>query len=134
MTRRAVLPFLTGVAWAQPTKQSVSTADVTGAWILDTVAGSAPDSINVKRWRINLAANGQWTYSVEMNEKYSGKRLDGSGSWKIVSGESEYTADGIKVKSRLMIRDGKLTLSPDPVVAMPGGHPAVMTTYKRLPQ
>lgn len=101
-----------------------------GTWILETVAGKPPVSSNVKTWRINFAANHQWTYSGEMAGVFDGTRVNGSGTWEIVSGALDYTAGSNKGTSKLTIKNGTLTLTPDPVI-MPGGKTPAETTYKR---
>ena len=66
-----------------------------------------------------------------MDEQLGELRVNGSGSWKIVSGELEYTAGSNKGRSKLTIAKDILTLTPDPVVTMPGGKASAVTTYKK---
>ena len=121
---------MSALVWAQP-QQAVGSKDITGTWILETVAGKPPGSINIKTWRISFTANQQWTYGGEMNEKFGGMKLSGSGSWKIIANELEYAAGSNKGRSKLRIDNGVLILTPDPVVTMPGGKFPAVTTYKK---
>ena len=111
-------------------QHSIAAKDVAGVWILETAAGQPPASVNIKTWRIDFSADGKWTYAGEMTGQFGGVRVNGSGSWKIVSDALEYTAGDNKGSSKPTIKNGILTLSPDPVVT-PGGKTPVVTTYRR---
>ena len=104
--------------------------DLLGTWVLETVGGDPPATINMRSWRIVFSTNHQWTYSGEMTGKFAGMEVNGSGTWKISSGVLEYTAGENKGQSTPTIRQRILTLSPDPVV-MPDGKTPVFTTYRR---
>jgi hypothetical protein len=108
---------------------SIRADDLLGTWLLETVGGDPPGTINIKSWRIVFSTNQQWTYSGEMTGKFAGMHLNGSGTWKVSSGVLEYTAGENKGRLTPTIRQRILTLSPDPVV-MPDGKTPVVTTYK----
>jgi hypothetical protein len=108
---------------------SLRANDLVGTWVLETVGGDPPATINIKSWRIVFSANHQWTYSGEMTGRFAGMQLNGSGAWEISSGVLEYTAGANKGRSTPTIRQRILTLSPDPVV-MPDGKKPAVTTYK----
>ncbi len=130
---RAVLFFAfttAALVWAQRS-EAVGPKELEGTWILETVAGKPPGLVNIKTWRITFSANQQWTYGGEMDGPFGGVSVNGSGSWKIVSDELDYTAGDNKGRSKLTIGKGILTLTPDPVVSMPGGKTSAVTTYKK---
>jgi hypothetical protein len=127
---RAAIVFLAFAGTFVGSQRPIGPRDLDGPWDLETVAGKPANSINIQTWRITFSASQQWTYFGEMTERFGGMRLSGSGTWKIVSGELEYTAGENKGRSNVMIKNGVLTLSPDPVV-MPDGKTPAVTTYKR---
>jgi hypothetical protein len=108
---------------------SIRANDLLGTWVLETVGGEPPATINIKSWRIVFSTNHQRTYSGEMTGKFAGMQLNGSGAWEISSGVLEYTAGESKGQLTPTIRQRILTLSPDPVI-MPDGKTPVVTTYK----
>jgi hypothetical protein len=109
---------------------SIRANDLLGTWVLETVGGDPPATINIKSWQIAFSTNHQWTYSGDMTGRFAGMQLNGSGTWEISSGVLEYTAGANKGRSKPTIRQRTLTLSPDPVV-MPDGKRPVVTTYKQ---
>jgi hypothetical protein len=116
---------------AQRPEKAITPEDLTGTWILQTVAGKPPSSVNIKAWEVSFSAARRWIYGGEMDERFGGMKMSGSGLWKIVDNELDYTAEDNKGKSKMSIMDGVLTLIPDPVVTMPGGKPRAVTTYKK---
>src|ERR1700676_3039593 len=62
---------------------SIRANDLLGTWVLETVGGDPPATINIKSWRIVFSTNHQWTYSGEMTGKFAGMQLNGSGTWEI---------------------------------------------------
>jgi hypothetical protein len=109
---------------------SIDTKDLLGAWVLETVGGQPPGVFAIRSWRINFSPDQRWTYAGEMTGRFAGMQLRGSGEWRLNSTLLEYSAGANKGQSKVIIRDGSLTLTPDPVV-MPEGKTRVVTTYQR---
>jgi len=134
LTRRSGLNLLLCVLLVGCTsgdnRASIEEKDLAGAWVLETVGGSPPSTVNIKSWRINFSANQKWTYSGEMTGPFGGAQVSGSGTWTISAVVLEYTAGNNKGQSIVTIQNGTLTLSPDPVI-MPDGKTPTVTKYRR---
>jgi hypothetical protein len=107
---------------------STGKLDIHGSWLLKTVGGRSPDVVAIKTWRISFSGDQQWTYSGEMTGRFAGMQVSGSGRWTLQSDVLNYAAENNKGESKITVKDGVLTLSPDPVIA-PGGKTRVVTTY-----
>src|SRR6185369_14263158 len=83
---------------------SIRGDDLLGTWVLETVGGKPPATINIKSWRIVFSTNHRWTYSGEMTGNFAGMQVNGSGTWAISSGVLEYTAGANKGRSTPTIR------------------------------
>jgi hypothetical protein len=101
-----------------------------GTWILKTVAGRPPATINIKSWQISFSADGTWKYSGDMMGPFDGTHLQGSGSWTLKDGILSYTAGSNQGNSKATVKARVLSLSPDPVVK-PGGKTDVDTEYQK---
>jgi hypothetical protein len=104
---------------------------VVATWELKSVAGRAPETLNIKSWEIAFRRGGRWTYSGEMKGPYEGLKLSGDGTWKTEGAQIRYAAGDNQGQSEFMIEKNVLTLSPDPVV-MPDGKTHAATTYQRV--
>jgi hypothetical protein len=120
-----------GSLGSQPQHPPVKSEDMLGAWVLQSVGGNPPSTVNIKSWQITFSTNQQWVCAGEMSGTSGGVKVSGSGTWKITSGTLEYTAGDNKGRSLPAIQDGTLTLSPDPVIMPDGGKTQTVTTYKR---
>ena len=103
-----------------------------GSWVLEGTNGSDPSSLNIKEWQITFHEGGRWTYGGETTPSSGGLRVSGDGTWKIqASNQLEYTAGGARGTSQITMQSGKLILSPDPVITLPGGNGVVRASYRR---
>ncbi len=102
-------------------RSSTQSKGLLGAWDLTRAGEGDPASINIKTFRIEFREDGSWTYRGEM---------EGSGKWTMKEQSLEYTAGDNKGISSVSVSGNRLTLSPDPVIAV-GGKTGVTTTYKR---
>ena len=110
-----------------PTQQLPST------WSLATVDNDVPARVNIKSWQLSIDNDGNWSYSGEMQGQWAGMQLKGDGRWKVVSpGKIEYTAGDNSGTLTYRVTNDMLTLSPDPVIAKPGGVGSAVTTYSRV--
>ncbi|HEX3742427.1 MAG TPA: hypothetical protein VHW09_00790 [Bryobacteraceae bacterium] len=101
------------------------------AWELKTVADHPPSTLNIKFWNIQFGRDGNWSFSGEMMGRYEGMKLAGHGTWSTEQSQLSYTAGSNHGRSEFTIKNGVLTLSPDPVVR-PDGKTPVTATYRRV--
>ena len=112
----------------KPTKQSL-----VGEWSLATVNNVEPRTINIQGWRINFRNDGTWSYEGEMSGSFAGMKVRGEGRWRTTGDTLEYTAGDQRGSSSFSLASGQLTLTPDPVLAAPGGGP-ISTAYAKTHQ
>ena len=74
---------------------------------------------------------GQLSYQGSMTGGLTGMSLQGDGSWRVGNGRLLYRGGDNQGSSALDVGIGTLSLSPDPVVAIPGGGD-VDTMYIRV--
>ena len=122
---------LVGCTSTRPLQPITDPNNLSGSWVLETVNGRPPKTVNIASWRISFATNRHWTFGGEMAGRFQGMQINGSGSWDIESGILQWVAENRKGQSKATIQGAILTLSPDPVIT-PGGKSPAVTTYRRV--
>lgn len=109
-----------------------STNALVGSWSLAEVDEAPPSRVNIKAWRLTIRENGTWSYEGEMQGSWTGMKLSGEGTWQLLApAQIQYTAGSNSGTLSFKADHRSLTLSPDPVIAKPGGVGPSVTRYKR---
>jgi hypothetical protein len=110
--------------------REVGQQDVVGRWSLARVGGESPSAMNVKSVSIDFAADGTWASTTELEGRWAGMAMKGSGTWALAQGVMSYTAGANSGKSKVSLKSGRLVLEPDFMLARNGTDP-VTTEYVR---
>lgn len=130
----ASLLLLTSCRLKNETRDVSARSDsIVSTWSLVQVDGEPPSRINVKEWRLTIRGNGTWSYAGVMQGPWSGMKLSGDGTWKVVSPDHlEYKAGDNRGILAFALNGKSLTFRPDPVLTKPGGAGEAVTEYERI--
>lgn len=96
------------------------------------MAGQPSDlHTGIASWTITFRQDHTWRYDGVLSGPLSGMHVDGSGSWRVRGRTLVYTAGSSSGTSVVTMAHDELTLTPDPVLALPATGKPVETTYRR---
>jgi hypothetical protein len=116
---------------ADPSPFGVTTEDLVGRWKLVRIANVPPSSLHIKSGALEFTSDGRWTSQTEMEGPWAGASMKGSGTWSLgPSGVVRYTAGGNSATSTVSLKESRLVLSPDFMLAK-GSTASVAAEYER---
>jgi hypothetical protein len=99
-----------------------------GVWELKSTSKGKPEQLNIETYTASFNSDGSWIFKSSLNGKFAGMTVEGAGSWSITGSTLNYTAGDNSGSSTIVIKDGILYLSPDPVVLFNGSE-QIKTEY-----
>jgi hypothetical protein len=110
-------PWLLG---CQKNELPVTAAALPGKWRLVRAGGQSPAAFQIKSVEMEIASDGTWQSTTEMQGNFAGMIVKGEGKWSVTNGVISYTAGANAGQSRAGLEGNRLVLDPDFMVRKNG--------------